>query len=124
MMDAEVVLLKALAEPTRLRLATLLALHGEMCVCKLAEALAAPEFRISRHLGIMKDRGVVKARRQGIWMHYRLAKPRSTLETCLQECLRDCLAKHETVKADLARLNKEKCAPVRPKSKRIKGARP
>jgi ArsR family transcriptional regulator len=118
MMDGEVVLLKALAEPTRLRLATLLALHGEMCVCKLAEALAAPEFRISRHLGIMKDRGVVKARRQGTWMHYRLATPRSKLAECLQECFRDCLAKHETVKADLARLRKGSCALAPKRSRR------
>ena len=108
-MDAEVALLKALAEPTRLRLAVLLALNGETCVCKLAEALDAPQFRISRHLGIMKDRGLVKARREGTWMHYSLAEPRSKLEECLQECFRDCLAGHGTVKKDLARLAAAEC---------------
>ena len=103
-MDAEVGLLKALAEPTRLRLAILLALKGETCVCELAEALDAPEFRISRHLGIMRDRGLVEARRQGTWVHYRLAKPRSKLEECLQACFGDCLADHPDVVADLRRL--------------------
>lgn len=103
-MDAEVALLKALAEPTRLRLAVLLALKGETCVCELAAALDAPEFRISRHLGIMKDRGLVTARRQGTWMHYRLAMPRSKLEECLQSCFQDCLADHPSVVADLQRL--------------------
>ena len=103
-MDAEVALLKALAEPTRVRLAALLALNGETCVCELAEALAAPAFRVSRHLAIMKDRGLVEARRQGTWMHYRLAKPRGKLEECLQECFRDCLAEHPSVMADRQRL--------------------
>ena len=108
-MQAEVALLKALAEPTRLRLVVLLALNDETCVCKLAEALAAPQFRISRHLGILRDRGVVEARREGTWMHYRLAVPRSKLEECLHDCFRDCLADHETVRADLARLAAAEC---------------
>lgn len=108
-MDLEVTLLKALAEPTRLRLAVLLALNGETCVCKLAEALDAPQFRISRHLGILRDRGVVEARREGTWMHYRLAVPKSKLEESLQACFRDCLAEHETVRADLSRLGASGC---------------
>lgn len=103
-MDAEVALLKALAEPTRLRLAALLALNGETCVCELAEALGAPAFRVSRHLAIMKDRGLVEARRQGTWMHYRLATPHGKLEECLQECFRGCLAEHPSVVADRLRL--------------------
>lgn len=103
-MDAEVALLKALAEPTRLRLAALLALHGETCVCELAEALAAPAFRVSRHLAILKDRGLVEARRQGTWMRYRLAEPRGRFEGCLQECFRTCLAEQPSVVADCDRL--------------------
>jgi len=108
-MDKEVRLLKALAEPTRLRLVVLLALNGETCVCKLADALDAPQFRISRHLGILRDRGVVEARREGTWMHYRLAVPRSKLEECLQECFRDCLAEHGTISKDLGRLAAAEC---------------
>jgi len=103
-MQAEATLFKTLADATRLRLAVLLALNGETCVCELAAAVEAPEFRISRHLGIMKDRGLVEARRQGTWMHYRLAPARCHLEACLQDCFRDCLAAHATVAADLERL--------------------
>lgn len=113
-MDTEVALLKALAEPTRLRLAVLLALNGETCVCKLAEALDAPQFRISRHLGIMRDRGVVEARREGTWMHYRLAEPRSKLEGCLQDCFRECLADHQTVLDDVQRLAQTDCVSGKP----------
>ena len=108
-MDNEISLLKALAEPTRLRLVVILAFNGETCVCRLAEALAAPQFRVSRHLGILRDRGVVEAHRKGTWMYYRLAAARSRLEHCLQECFRECLADHETVRGDLARLAAATC---------------
>ncbi len=109
-MDSEIALLKALAEPTRLRLATLLALNGETCVCKLADALAAPQFRISRHLGVLRSCGFVEARREGTWMHYRLAPPASPFAACLQACFRTCLADYETVAGDIARLAATPCA--------------
>lgn len=105
-MHEEVVLFKALSDPTRLRLAILLAIQGETCVCKLAQALDEPDFKISRHLGIMRSAGMVEARREGAWMHYQLAKPRHRLEECLQECFRDCLADHKIIKADRKRLGK------------------
>ena len=104
-MQAEATLLKTLADPTRLRLAVMLAINGETCVCELAAGLDAPDFRVSRNLAIMKDRGVVEVRREGTWMHYRLAKPRSKLEECLQDCFRDCLAEHPDAVADLQRLH-------------------
>lgn len=108
-MEAEAGLFKVLADPTRLRLAVLLAVKGEICVCQLAQALDAPDFKISRHLGIMRSAGLVRARREGTWMHYKLSPARSRLEKCLQECFRDCLASHKTVRADLKRLSKAIC---------------
>lgn len=103
-MQEEAGLFKVLADPTRLRLAVLLAIRGETCVCMLAEALGQPDFKVSRHLGIMRSAGVVEARREGTWMHYRLVEARSDLEGCLQECFRRCLARHPTVLQDLERL--------------------
>lgn len=108
-MQAEASLFKVLADPTRLRLAVLLALEGETCVCLLAQALDEPDFKVSRHLGIMRSAGMVAARREGTWMHYRLAEPRQRLEECLQECFRECLADHKTVKADVRRLDRASC---------------
>jgi len=64
-MENEAAIFKVLADPTRLRLAVLLSINGETCVCKLAEALDAPEYRISRHLGVMRSGGLVEARREG-----------------------------------------------------------
>ena len=108
-MENEAAVFKVLADPTRLRLMVLLSIQGETCVCKLAEALNAPDFKISRHLGIMRSAGLVEARREGTWMHYKLSNARNRLEECLQECFRECLATHTTVKADLKRLSKANC---------------
>jgi len=108
-MENEAALFKVLADSTRLRLTVLLSIQGETCVCALAEALDAPEYRISRHLGIMRSAGVVQARRQGTWMFYKLSSARNRLEECLQECFRDCLADHKTIKKDMKRLLQTTC---------------
>ncbi len=109
-MQTEADVFKVLGEPTRLRLVVLLSLQGETCVCQLAEALAVPNFKVSRHLGIMRMAGLVEARREGTWMYYRLSKPRNRMEECLQECFRECLRDHPTTRADLKRLEKATCA--------------
>lgn len=108
-MQQEADLFKALSDPTRLRLAVLLATQGEVCVCVMADALDEPEFKISRHLRVMRSAGIVETRREGTWMHYRLAEPRTRLEACLQSCFRDCLKDHETVLADIVRLKNALC---------------
>ena len=108
-MENEAAVFKVLADPTRLRLMVLLSIQGETCVCKLAEALDVADFKISRHLGIMRSAGLVEARRQGTWMHYKLSNARNRLEECLQECFRQCLAAHPAVKTDMQRLSKANC---------------
>jgi ArsR family transcriptional regulator len=107
--ESEVALLKALAESTRLRLAVLLALRGEMCVCELVEALSAPQFRVSRHLGVLRTAGLVESRREGTWMHYRLADPQSAFHASLVQSLRASLADSDTVRLDLSRLEASDC---------------
>ena len=109
-MQEETELFKALSDPTRLRLVVLLAMHGEVCVCVMAEALDEPDFKISRHLRVLRSSGIVEARRDGTWMHYRLAAPRTGLESCLQECFRGCLSGHETIIADAERLKNATCS--------------
>jgi ArsR family transcriptional regulator len=73
MVERAALLLKALGDPTRLRLAVLLARNGEMCVCHLVEATGGRQYAVSRHLAVLRSAGVVSARREGTWMHYRLA---------------------------------------------------
>lgn len=108
-MDKEAKIFKVLADPIRLRLAVLLAQKGEMCVCNLSDALDEPQFKISRHLGILRNAGLVRARRESTWMHYQLTEPDSVLLHCLHDCFRQCLADLATAKADRKRLKQSKC---------------
>ncbi len=62
---------KALSDETRLRILKLLE-EGELCVCDLTAALEMTQPNISFHLGILKEAGLVKDRRNGRWMHYDL----------------------------------------------------
>lgn len=65
---------QALADSTRLRCVVLIAAHDELCVCELVHALDLSQPKISRHLKLLRDAGVVDDRRERIWVHYRLAK--------------------------------------------------
>lgn len=64
-------LLKALSDDTRLRMLALL-LPGELCVCEIMQALSVSQSRASRNLGILRDAGLLKDRRQGQWVYYSL----------------------------------------------------
>jgi ArsR family transcriptional regulator len=63
---------RALADATRLRILVLLLGHDELCVCELTEALALPQPKISRHLAVLREAGMLLDRRAGLWIHYRL----------------------------------------------------
>jgi ArsR family transcriptional regulator len=108
-MKQEAKIFKVLADPIRLRLVGLLAQTDELCVCQLTDALDEPQFKISRHLGEIRKAGLVVARRQGTWMHYRLAPAATKLEKCLYECFRNCLKDHPQAKQDMNRLKASKC---------------
>ena len=64
--------IKALADPTRLKIVYLLK-YGELCVCEIMEALEKPQATISHHLNILKNAGFLKWRKEGVWVHYRLS---------------------------------------------------
>ncbi|MGB5438528.1 MAG: metalloregulator ArsR/SmtB family transcription factor [Gammaproteobacteria bacterium] len=61
-----------LADTTRLRMLMLLQRQGELCVCELTHALTLSQPKVSRHLGQMREAGLVQTRREGRWMYYRL----------------------------------------------------
>lgn len=102
-------LLKVLGEPNRLRLATLLAAEGEVCVCRLASAMDEPEYKVSRHLGVMRSAGLVEARREGTWMYYKLAEPSCALQSQLISFLACGFDNHPTIKADRKHLKLVGC---------------
>ena len=81
----------ALSDRTRLRVLNLLR-SGEHCVCDLVDGVGAPQPTISRHLALLRRAGLVRARRDGLWMHYRLAEGTEELLVKLFECLSECSA--------------------------------
>jgi len=64
-------ILSALAEPTRLAAMALLSDGGEHCVCELMDRLGVTQSRMSRHMKILKDAGLVTDRRDAQWVRYR-----------------------------------------------------
>jgi len=64
---------KTLSDETRLNLVLLLREKGELCVCELTSILRESQPKISRHLAILRDSGLLIDRRDGKWIHYRLS---------------------------------------------------
>ncbi len=90
--------------------------QGPLCVCHLQAVLREPQVKISKHLGYLRTRGLVTARREGNWMIYALpakADRPVELEANLA-CLQDCAQEDAALKRDLARLRQIDltCAPV------------
>lgn len=102
-------LFAALADVTRLRLLNLM--NGrEVCVCYFVGLLGQSQPKISRHLAYLRRTGIVAARREGRWMHYRivpLADP--ALASILDAALASCAADPRML-ADRARLERACCA--------------
>ncbi len=71
-MNTVITLMSALSDPTRLRAVLLLADGQERCVCKLMEHLNATQSRMSRHMAVLKQAGLVVDRRDAQWVRYRL----------------------------------------------------
>lgn len=70
---------KALGDDNRLRIIELIASQGEMCACRILDELDIAQPTLSHHMKLLKDAGLVKARKQGRWMHYSM--DRSMLES-------------------------------------------
>lgn len=65
-------ILKSLSDETRLRALYLLSQEGELCVCELMQGLDMAQPKVSRHMALLKEAGVVEARRQAQWVFFRL----------------------------------------------------
>lgn len=110
--DAMDGVLRALADPTRLRILALLA-AGEVCVCHLHGVLDIPQPKASRHLAYLRRAGLVSARKDGLWVHYRLAPMADPVVRTLVDGALHCLGHVETITRDRRRLEKETgCCPV------------
>ena len=106
-------LFKALADRTRLRLISLIA-DSEVCVCFFVVILRLSQPKISRHLAYLRRSGLVAARREGKWMHYRLTDPPDEHAARIFREVRDSLGEHPQFQRDRERLSEVCCAPQLP----------
>lgn len=106
---------RALADRTRLRLLNLLR-SDEVCVCFFVEVLKTNQPKISRHLAYLRRAGIVSARREGPWMHYRVAEPADADAARVLGGVMIWLANEEEMQRDRARLETVCCAPQLPVS--------
>ena len=81
--------LKALANPTRLKLVDVLSEHDEVCVCDLTEAIGSDMSTVSRHLAQLKNAGIIESEKHGQMVFYRLrVKCLSSLFGCIESVLK------------------------------------
>lgn len=105
-MKEETNLFRALSDQTRLRIMVLLS-ERELCVCQLEWALGLTQAKVSRHLTVLKNTGLVKDRREGLWIFYCLSAPRNELEESIQKYLKKYFTqKHGLFKKDVANMKK------------------
>ncbi len=97
---------KALADPTRVRILGLLA-AGEVCVCHLHESLRLSQPLVSRHLAYLRRAGLVETRKEGLWVHYRLAPVGDDVTQTLLDAVYHCVGHLAIVAEDGKRLEKK-----------------
>ncbi|HXD72988.1 MAG TPA: metalloregulator ArsR/SmtB family transcription factor [Vicinamibacterales bacterium] len=111
-------LFKALADTTRLRILNLL-LAGEVCVCDIHDTLGIPQPKASRHLAYLRASGLVDARKDGQWVHYKLSTSRDPIVSVIRDAVAHALGHVDAVKKDAARLEKRTgCCVPETKSRR------
>lgn len=110
---------RALADRTRLRLLNLMG-SEEVCVCFFVEILKTNQPKISRHLAYLRKAGIVGARREGQWIHYRIIEPADAAAAQVLKDTMSWLANDPEMQRDRQRLVKICCAPQLPVS--IQGA--
>ena len=99
-----------MADRTRLRLLNLMG-NEEVCVCFFVEILGTNQPKISRHLAYLRRAGIVAARRQGTWMHYRIVQPINPGAAKLLQEVRAILSQDAEMQKDRKRLVQICCSP-------------
>ncbi len=103
----------ALADRNRLRLLHLMG-DDEVCVCFFVEILQMPQPKVSRHLAYLRRAGIVDARREGKWIHYRMVLPEDDHAVRVLTEVRSWISSDQEMQRDRQRLVKVCCAPQMP----------
>jgi ArsR family transcriptional regulator len=99
--------LNALADETRFRIVNLLS-EGELCVCDLMRVLGEPQSKISRHLAYLRRAKVVSAKKEGLWMYYRLVQGSGKLPQALVRIIQLGRLDVAELRKDLQKFRKSK----------------
>jgi ArsR family transcriptional regulator len=97
--------LKALADPTRVRVLGLLR-GGEICVCHIYESLGVPQPKASRHLAYLRRAGLVHAAKRGLWVYYRLAPLADSRIQSVVDAVQHAAGHSASTRRDAVRLEK------------------
>jgi ArsR family transcriptional regulator len=104
---------KAFSDPTRLRILGLLA-GGEICVCNIHECLGIPQPTASRHLAYLRRKNLVDTRKDGLWVHYKLAQLDEPVMRVLMSAVTHVLSHCDAIGKDRQRLQAQTgcCVPI------------
>ena len=100
---------QALGDDTRLRLLNLMG-DQEICVCYFVEILGQLQPKISRHLAYLRSAGIVLARREGKWIHYRIVMPPHIGASQILRQTLEWLKEDKAMQADRTKLSKACCS--------------
>ena len=107
--------LKALADPTRVRMLALLR-AGDICVCHIHETLGITQSKASRHLAYLRRAGLVETEKRGLWVYYRRARVAHPAVQAVLDAVGHGVAEIPTVQRDLTRLEKKLGCCVEPRA--------
>jgi ArsR family transcriptional regulator len=111
-MKNTVTILKALGDETRLRIAALLYVKGELCVCEIISAIEMKQSAISKALRVLKEAGIINANRKAQWVYYSIIKVSEKQKFELLQAAVRGMKNKSTTQADLKKLaayNKIRC---------------
>ena len=100
-MDQALSITKALADGNRLRVVMALTDHDELCVCQMTAMLDLAIATVSRHRSVLQKAGLVKSRKDGRWVYYRLA---AAFPPLLLQWLKDSLLHSDNIAGDNEKL--------------------
>ena len=103
-MKNTVKIFKALSNETRIRIMALL-YQRELCVCEIEKILHINQTTASRHLNILKYSGLVKDRREGLWIYYSIVKPMDEIGKRILGCFDDIIKNYTDLNIDKKILN-------------------
>ncbi|MBF0356970.1 MAG: helix-turn-helix transcriptional regulator [Magnetococcales bacterium] len=97
---------KALSEPLRIRLLSIISTAKDICVCDLVAITGVSQSMVSRHLAYLRNSGWLHARREKLWMHYSIAKQDDEMAQAILKALQQHGPLSKQINIDLANLSK------------------